>query len=85
MGIAGTGKIVMLTNLVVVLSKKNLGKKVAVIVKANWEKTAKKIFKTYGKSNIAIYTAVKFIQAEENYDFAIIDESHRLRRYYSKS
>ena len=84
-GMAGTGKTVMLTNLAAVLSKKNPNKKVAVIVKANWEKTAKKIFKTYGKSNIAVYTAVKFIQAEEDYDFVIIDESHRLRRYYSKS
>ena len=84
-GMAGTGKTVMLTNLAAVLSKKNPNKKVAVIVKANWEKTAKKIFKTYGKSNIDVYTAVKFIQAEENYDFVIIDESHRLRRYYSKS
>ena len=84
-GMAGTGKTVMLTNLAAVLSKKNPNKKVAVIVKANWEKTAKRIFKTYGKSNIAVYTAVKFIQAEEDYDFVIIDESHRLRRYYSKS
>ena len=84
-GMAGTGKTVMLTNLAAVLSKKNPNKKVAVIVKANWEKTAEKIFKTYGKSNIAVYTAVKFIQAEEDYDFVIIDESHRLRRYYSKS
>ncbi|EEI66565.1 DUF2075 domain-containing protein, partial [Limosilactobacillus reuteri] len=84
-GMAGTGKTVMLTNLAAVLSKKNPNKKVAVIVKANWKKTAKRIFKTYGKSNIAVYTAVKFIQAEEDYDFVIIDESHRLRRYYSKS
>ncbi len=84
-GMAGTGKTVMLTNLAAVLRKEYPNKKIAVIVKSNWEKTAKKIFKIYGKSNIEVYTAVKFIQAKEEYDYVIVDESHRLRRYYSKS
>lgn len=84
-GMAGTGKTVMLTNLAATLSKKFPNKTVAVIVKANWEKTAKKIFKTYGDQDIDVFTAVKFIKAHRQYDYLIVDEAHRLRRYYSKS
>lgn len=84
-GMAGTGKTVMVTNLAAKLRKSKKNKTVAVIVKSNWEKTAKKIFKTYGADNIDVFTAVKFIQAGKHYDYLIVDEAHRLRRYYSKS
>lgn len=84
-GMAGTGKTVMLTNLAAALSKKNPTKTVAVIVKANWEKTAKKIFKTYGDDDIDVFTAFKFIKSGKYYDYLIVDEAHRLRRYYPKS
>lgn len=84
-GMAGTGKTMMLTNLAAALSKKNPTKTVAVIVKPNWERTAKKIFKAYGDKDIAVFTAFKYIKSEKHYDYLIVDEAHRLRRYYPKS
>ncbi len=84
-GVAGTGKTVLLTNLAASLSKKYPNKSVAVIVKPNWKKTAQKIFKTYGDQSIHVFTAVQFIKSGQHYDYLIVDEAHRLRRYYSKS
>lgn len=84
-GEAGTGKTVMLTNLAATLSKKYPDKTVAVIVKPNWKRTAQKIFKVYGNTDIKVFTAVQFIQSGEHVDYLIVDEAHRLRRYYSKS
>ncbi|MCH3922818.1 DNA/RNA helicase domain-containing protein [Limosilactobacillus sp.] len=84
-GMAGTGKTVMLTNLAATLRHKMPTKTVAVIVKTNWVKTAKKIFKTYGDKDIHVFTAVQFINSGKHYDYLIVDEAHRLRRYYSKS
>lgn len=84
-GMAGTGKTVMLTNLAANLSHTYSPQRIAVVVKTNWHQTAEKIFKAYGDQQIDVYTAKQLIEANRHYDFLIVDEAHRLRRYYSKS
>ncbi len=88
-GMAGTGKTVMLTNLAAAINQADPTKQVAVVVKSNWVKSAEKIFKAYGKSQIKVFTANKLIEESMkhniHFDSIIVDEAHRLRRYYSKS
>ncbi|MHA5097085.1 DNA/RNA helicase domain-containing protein [Oenococcus oeni] len=83
-GLAGTGKTVVLTNLAARLAQLYPEKKIAVIVKSNWTKAGKNIFDAYGLKNIQVTTSLKFIRNKKSVDYALIDEAHRLRRYYSK-
>lgn len=88
-GDAGTGKTVMLTNLVASLCQdKNL--KVGVVTQPNWIKTADYIFKAYGVSskqlNILTSTQLinKYLKDKQPFDVIIIDESHKLSKKYGK-
>lgn len=83
-GLAGTGKTVLLTNLAARLYENYPEKKIAVVVKANFLKNAENIFKSYGIENIYVTTAYKLIKGKNKFDYILVDESHRLRRYYSK-
>lgn len=83
-GLAGTGKTVVLTNLAARLSQTYPNKRIAVVVKTNWVKSAQKIFQAYSVKNIDVFTAYKLIKSGEQYDYVLVDEAHRLRRYYSK-
>lgn len=85
-GDAGTGKTVLLTHLVAILLNEQPNKRIAVVLQPNWIKTAKGIFKVYGmnNSNLTIATSTKLINADENYDVVIVDESHKLSRYSTK-
>lgn len=88
-GDAGTGKTVLLTNIVArFLNETN--KRVAVVVQPNWIKTAKEIFKVYGLNNpnLGIFTSTslinRYLKENEKFDVIIIDESHKMSRKYSK-
>lgn len=83
-GLAGTGKTIVLTNLVAKLHKKNPSKSIAVVCKSNWEKSGKNIFSAYGIGNVDVTTAFKLIRDNKKYDYILVDEAHRLNRYYSK-
>ncbi len=85
-GDAGTGKTVLLTHLVAMLLNEQPNKRIAVVLQPNWIKTAKDIFRVYGmnSSNLTIATSTQLINADENYDVVIVDESHKLSRKFSK-
>ncbi|PGC56045.1 hypothetical protein COM24_08785 [Bacillus toyonensis] len=85
-GDAGTGKTVLLTHLVAKLSKEKPNQRIAVVLQPNWIKTAKDIFRVYGmnNSNLTLATSTQLINADENYDVVIVDESHKLSRKFSK-
>lgn len=90
-GDAGTGKTVLLTNLVGRILSRNSNLRIAVVVQSNWEDTAKEIFKVYGiaQTNLVIGTSTKiinnFIDNENTkFDIIIVDEAHKLSRRGSK-
>ncbi|WPK10752.1 DNA/RNA helicase domain-containing protein [Lysinibacillus louembei] len=85
-GDAGTGKTVLLTHLVAMLLKEQPNKRIAVVLQRNWIETAKDIFRVYGmkSSNLTIATSIQLINADDNYDVVIVDESHKLSRKFSK-
>ncbi|MED3394443.1 DUF2075 domain-containing protein [Bacillus wiedmannii] len=85
-GDAGTGKTVLLTHLVAKLLKEKPNQRIAVVLQPNWIKTAEEIFRVYGmnNSNLTIATSTRLINADENYDVVIVDESHKLSRKFSK-
>ena len=83
-GLAGTGKTVVLTNLASKLHSIHPEKKIGIVVKSNWVDIAKSIFNAFNIKNIAVTTAYKLIKSQEKFDYVLIDEAHRLRRYYSK-
>lgn len=47
--------------------------------------SGKKIFKAYDADNVDVDTALVIYRNNVQYDFILVDESHRLRRYYSKT
>lgn len=83
-GLAGTGKTVLLTNLAARLSQKYSSAKIAVVVKPNWKKNAQNIFKSYNAKNITVTTPFSICNNKTQYNFIIVDEAHRLTRYYPK-
>lgn len=85
-GDAGTGKTVLLTHLVAKLLKEKPNQRIAVVLQPNWIQTGKDIFRVYGmnNSNLKIATSIQLINADENYDVVIVDESHKLSRKFSK-
>ena len=86
-GIAGTGKTVVLTNLVARLcaAENYRGKKIGVVVKSNWSEQAKRIFRAYGiQENVSLGSACQLIRRNERFDIIIVDEAHRLQRKYAK-
>lgn len=84
-GLAGTGKTVLITNLAVQLLNNKPDAKIAVVAQTNWVESGKKIFEKYGAKNVIVDTAYKIGTLGEYFDYIIVDESHRLRRYYSKT
>lgn len=84
-GLAGTGKTVVLTNLAASLHHEFPKAIIGVAVKPNWRDTGRKIFEAYGAKNIKVYSPNQIIANKYNFDYLIVDEAHRLRRYYSKS
>ncbi len=85
-GDAGTGKTVLLTHLVAMLLNEQPNKRIAVVLQPNWITTAKDIFRVYGmnSNNLTIATSTQLINANNNYDVVIVDESHKLSRKFSK-
>jgi uncharacterized protein len=85
-GDAGTGKTVLLTHLVAKLLNDKPNHRIAVVLQPNWIQTAKEIFRVYGmnNSNLTLATSTQLINADENYDIVIVDESHKLSRKFSK-
>lgn len=96
-GDAGTGKTVLLTNLVakLITEKTRDGKKksisVAVVVQPNWVRTAQEIFNIYGMSDkLWIGTSTQLINNFNNskftaqFDVIVVDEAHKMSRKYSK-
>ncbi|WP_207636368.1 DUF2075 domain-containing protein [Desulfosporosinus youngiae] len=85
-GDAGTGKTVLLTHMVAKLLKEKPNQRIAVVLQPNWIKTAKDIFRVYGmnNSNLTLATSTQLINADENYDVVIVDESHKLSRKFPK-
>lgn len=85
-GDAGTGKTVLLTNLVAAIMKGRPDAKIGVVVQPNWEKTGMNIFKVYGmnSSYLTVTTTTKIIAENSRYDVIIVDESHKLSRKYGK-
>ncbi|MCM3217755.1 DUF2075 domain-containing protein [Niallia taxi] len=85
-GGSGTGKTVLMTNTVAQLFDKYNGeKKIGVVVKANWRQNAIRIFTDYGISkNVTVGTWGMLLNTEEKFDYIIVDEAHRLPRFYGK-
>jgi len=85
-GGSGTGKTVLMTNTVAQLFDKYNGeKKIGVVVKANWRKNAIRIFSDYGIiNNVTVGTWGMLLNTEEKFDYIIVDEAHRLPRFYGK-
>lgn len=83
-GLAGTGKTVLLTSIAANLSKKYPDKEISVVVKTNWRKNAQDIFDSYNAKNITVNTPFTICRDSKNYDYVIVDEAHRLTRYYPK-
>lgn len=85
-GDAGTGKTVLLTHLVAKLLNDKPNHRIAVVLQPNWIQTGKEIFRVYGmnNSNLTLATSTELINADENYDVVIVDESHKLSRKFSK-
>ncbi|MHA8110834.1 DNA/RNA helicase domain-containing protein [Lactobacillaceae bacterium Melli_B4] len=83
-GLAGTGKTVVLTNLAALIHEKHKNASIGIVVKSNWRKNGQKIFKAYGVKNIHVLSAYQLISQKQHFDYILVDESHRLRRYYSK-
>ena len=78
-GTAGTGKTVVLTNLAARLCEHH-DWNVGVVVKSNWVKTARSIFRAYGLGkNIAVGTAYQLIRQQKRFHILLVDEAHRLR------
>lgn len=78
-GTAGTGKTVVLTNLAARLCENHTWN-VGVVVKSNWVKTARSIFRAYGLGkNIKVGTAYQLIKKKERFHIILVDEAHRLR------
>lgn len=85
-GGSGTGKTVLLTNLAAQL-RENISndKKIAVVVKANWRDTCKKIFKRYGiEKGVYIGSWGQVYDTRDQFEYILVDEAHRLPRYYGK-
>ena len=83
-GYAGTGKTFVICMLADRLSRAPYNKKVAVAVKDNVAKLYKSKFRTWGTPvTVAPYSGISC--GDEHYDTIIVDESHRLRRKYSKT
>lgn len=96
-GDAGTGKTVLLTNLVAKLITEKTGdgkqksNSVAVVVQPNWVKTAQEIFNIYGMTDkLWIGTSTQLINKFNNlefkaqFDVIVVDEAHKLSRRYNK-
>ena len=87
-GCAGTGKTVVLSNLVARLCEKyEKGYTIGVVVKRNWIRSIKNIFRSYAiKDNVIIGTPYQIIKNNfvKKFDIVIVDESHRLRWKYPK-
>lgn len=78
-GTAGTGKTVVLTNLAARLCEHH-DWNVGVVVKSNWVKTARSIFRAYGLGkNITVGTAYQLIRQKKRFHILLVDEAHRLR------
>lgn len=84
-GLAGTGKSVLITNLAASLIKKDSNLKIAIVVQSNWVESGKKIFEMYGCKNIVVSTPSIIYESKQKFDYILVDEAHRLRRYYSKT
>lgn len=84
-GLAGTGKTVLITNLAIEYLKLHPESKIAIAAQSNWVDSGKKIFKAYGAENIIVDTPIVIYRNKEYYDLILVDEAHRLRRYYSKT
>ncbi|MGN0103264.1 DNA/RNA helicase domain-containing protein [Bifidobacterium thermacidophilum] len=85
-GDAGTGKTVLLTNLVARLLQQRSDARIGVVVQPNWEKTAVRIFNIYGinTNNLFIGTSTKIINDGNQYDVIVVDEAHKLSSRYGK-
>lgn len=85
-GASGTGKTVLMTNIVAKLFDNYNGtKNIGVVVKANWRKNAKIIFENYGiNENITVGTWGALVNSGTMYDYILVDEAHRLPRFYGK-
>lgn len=69
----------VLTNLAARLCKHHKWN-VGVVVKANWVKTARSIFRAYGLGkNIEVGTAYQLIRQKKRFHILLVDEAHRLR------
>lgn len=84
-GLAGTGKTVLITNLAIQFLHKKPGAEIAIVAQTNWVESGRKIFRSYGAEEITVDTAFGIYKSGKKFDYILVDESHRLRRYYSKT
>ena len=83
-GCAGTGKTFVICMLANLLSQPPYGKRVAVAVKDNLVRLYRKRLATVD-GRIAVGTFKEISCGHDHYDIVMIDESHRLRRRYTKT
>ncbi len=85
-GDAGTGKTVLLTNLVARLLKEKTKIQIGVVVQKNWIKTGREIFKIFdiSSNNLLVATSTTIINSGKTFDVIIVDEAHKLSRRGNK-
>ena len=90
-GVAGTGKTVILTNLIAkILDKIEQGElpketTIGVVFDGNWQGYAEKIFIPYANlgyqnKTLTIGTSVQILNSNKHFNYLIVDESHKLPR-----
>lgn len=86
---AGAGKSVLFTNIAFSLAEKYPDMKIGVVTTGNLLNQFNQIFKSVGLNNrLTVRTASKLIMDSINdgdsYDIILVDEAHKLKKYYPK-
>jgi DUF2075 family protein len=85
-GGAGTGKTVLVTNIIAGIIEKFPDSRIGVVFDPNWVKYGKQIFNTYtcyNNANIVVGSSSQILKdtfVNGNFDTIVVDESHKLSR-----
>lgn len=84
-GDSGTGKTLLFVKLAFEINNIHPNDKIAMITSSNLIGDIKRIIKNLDlKNKIDIFTSGQFIKRNEKYDYVVVDEAHKLHRYYKK-
>lgn len=82
---AGSGKSVLFTSLAFKLAESYPNMSIGLITTGNLKNQFNNIFKAVGlKNRLEVLTAAQVLTRNKKYDIIIVDEAHKLKRYYTK-